>query len=554
MINTATTDTASIDTAFIDIGTRPLDQAIDQQIYGHFLEQAFYGNIDGGVFDEGSELSIKEPGPLQGCRTDVLEACRELGVPVLRWPGGNFTSAYWWRDGVGPRDQRPRRLELAWGSEESNRFGTPEFLAWSAAVGAEPYLAHSCRSVDDAVRWVEYTNHGGDTELTRLRAADGHPDPYRVRYWGLGNEVYGRWQMGHRSPQRYVEDAQEHARFMRLVDPELSFIAVGQERESWLEPVVAGLGQVADYFSLHLYGASRHLIDPSPAEYAAVVGQALFFEQAIVEFSQHVHGLAARHRIERPLAISMDEWNMRHVEPRSWPDPLPGDDGGTAPRELPEQTEEIPTRVNRHSPRTLADALFYAGVFHALHRAAQLPVPVTMANTVNLINANGLINVRPNGSVRTATYHVWDLYQNHFGGRPTRSQARCGATWAETRLTDAHRRPDGRFWTLPRAVPDLDVSSALADDGRLTVAVINRSADTEITAQLSVDGLISAVPGTAEVRTIGAAGSELFAINTIGEPDRVVLTEPRRVALEDGRINLPAHSISLLTLTVGPGR
>ncbi len=549
MINT-TTAKAQLDTAFVDIGTRPLDQPVDQNVYGHFLEQAFYGNIDGGVFDEGSALSITEPGPLQGCRTDVLEACRRLGVPVLRWPGGNFTSAYWWRDGVGPRDDRPRRLELAWGNEESNRFGTPEFLAWSAAVGAEPYLAHSCRSVDDAVRWVEYTNYGGDTELTRLRAADGHPDPYRVRYWGLGNEVYGRWQMGHRSPDRYVEDAVEHARFMRLVDPGLSFIAVGHERDSWLDPVVAGLGSVADYFSLHLYGASRHLIDPSAAEFSAVVGQALFFEQAIVEFSQQLHGLAARHRIERPLAIAMDEWNLRHIEPRSWPDPQPGEDGGIGPRDLPDTEVDHPVRVNRHSSRTLADALFYAGVFHAFHRAAQLPAPVTMANTVNLINANGLINVRPNGLVRTATYHVWDLYQNHFGSRPTPARARCAATWTDARLTDAHRRPDGDYWTMPRAVPDLDVSSALTEDGRLTVAMINRSADTDIVAGLAFDGLTGSVPAVAESRTIGAGGSDLFAVNTIDGPEPVALSEPRQLTLADGRVSLPAHSITLLTFTL----
>lgn len=540
-----------INTASIDISTQPLDQPIDDFIYGHFLEQAFYGNIDGGVFDEGSELSIKEPGPLQGCRADVLDACRELGVSVLRWPGGNFTSPYWWRDGVGPRDERPRRLELAWHSEESNRFGTPEFLAWCEAVGAEPYLAHSCRSVDDAVRWVEYTNYGGDTELARLRAADGRPDPYPVKYWGLGNEVYGRWQMGYRSPQRYIEDAREHARFMRAVDPDLRFIAVGHDQEAWIDPVVGGLGDLADYFALHLYGIDHHLVDPSPDEFAAVVGQALYFERSIVEFSQRVHEVAVRQRIERPLSIALDEWNNRHLEPTSWPEPQPGADGGIAPRELPDAADERPLRVSRHSPRTLADALFYAGVFHAMHRAAQLPVPVGMANTVNLINANGLINVRPQGMVKTATYHVWDLYQNHFGERPTDSRVRCASTFTHARLAADRRRPDGELWTMPTAVPDLDVSSALSADGtRLTVAVINRSVDSEITAQLSFDGLVSSVPASAEIRTLGTDADELFATNTIDHPDRLQLTRARTVNLVDGGLTVPAHSITLLTFQV----
>lgn len=537
-------------TAHLDVSTTPLPRSVDRKVYGHFLESAFYGNIEGGVLDEGSPLSITEDGLLQGCRADVLAAVAELGVPVLRWPGGNFTSAYWWRDGTGPRDQRPRRLELAWGSEETNRFGTPEFLAWAREVGAETYLAHSCRSVDDAVRWVEYTNHGGDTEMTRLRADDGHPDPQRVRYWGLGNEVYGPWQMGHRPVGRYVEDAVEHARFMRQVDPTLSFVAVGHDDERWTEAVVAGLGDQVDYVSLHHYGASLHLVDPSVAEFEAVVGQATYFERAIVSYSQLVSQVAARHGIERPPAIAMDEWNMRHVEPTSWPEPHPGPDGGVADRELPVLDGETPRRVNRHSPRTLADALFYAGVFHAMHRAAQLEVPVGMANTVNLVNANGLVNVRPGGLVRTPTFHVWDLYQNHFADRPTETRLRCSSRWASARLGD-DRRLRGELLTMPTTIADLDASAALSQDGgTLTLAVVNRSPDQDVTTQLSLDGRTGSVPPDAEVRSIGAEVDDLFAVNTISEPDRVVLGAARRVGLADGQFTFPAHSITLLTLDV----
>ena len=152
--------------------------------------------------------------------------------------------------------------------------------------------------------------------------------------------------------------------------------------------------------------------------------------------------------------------------------------------------------------------------------------------------------------MRTATYHVWDLYQNHFGDRPTPSRARCAATWTDARLTDAHRRPGGDYWTMPRAVPDLDVSSALTEDGRLTVAMINRSADQDVTATLAFDGLTSAVPSLAESRTIGVGGSDLFAINTIDGPDQVGLSDPQRLSVTDGQVSLPAHSITLLTFTL----
>jgi alpha-N-arabinofuranosidase len=530
-------------TARITISTIPGAAPIDERIYGHFLESAFFGNIEGGVFDEGSPLSIAD-GPLAGCRADVLEACRELGLPVVRWPGGNFTSPYWWQDGIGPRDQRPRRLELAWGSEESNRFGTPEFLAWCEAVGTEPYLAHHARDVDDAVRWVEYTNYAGDTTLARQRAADGRPDPWGVRIWGLGNEVYGPWQMGHRPVAEYVAAAREHARFMDLVDPGLSFVAVGNERADWTEPVVAGLGDRVDHVSLHLYGASRHLIDPSETEFDAVVAQALYVERAIHEQSETIR---RAHVHDRPLSIAMDEWNIRHVEPAVWPEPQPGADGGVAPRELTADSPEL--RVNRYSPRTLADALYYAGVFHAMHRASQLDVPVRMANTVNLVNANGLLAVRPDGLVKATTYHVWDLYQNHTGPVPLTATVHGPARTTALRLGD-DRRPDGSFRTVPAAVNLLDVSPTRSADGRtLHVAVINRSATEAITARLDLDG--AALPPTATARTIGADTHDLFAANSISEPEAVALGAPERVQLVGGAHTFPAHSITLLEVELG---
>ncbi|CAM3483732.1 alpha-L-arabinofuranosidase C-terminal domain-containing protein [Isoptericola cucumis] len=523
-------------------GSRP---RIDRRIYGHFLESAFFGNIEGGVFDEGSELAVGGPGPLQGCRSDVIEACRELGLPVVRWPGGNFTSPYWWQDGTGPRDDRPRRLELAWGSEESNRFGTPEFLAWCEAVGAEPYLAHSARSVDDAVRWVEYTNYGGDTELTRRRAADGSAAPHDVTIWGLGNEVYGRWQMGHRPVEEYVRDAAEHARFMRAVDPRLRFVAVGQESREWTRQVVAGLGDVVDWVSLHLYGASRHLVDPSVQEYEAVVAQACFVERAIHDQAELVAHVQAAHGRTRPLAIAMDEWNIRHVEPDAWPEPAPGADGGVADRDAgggPYPDDQL-HRVNRYSPRTLADALFYAGVFHAMHRASVLDVPVTMANTVNLVNANGLLAVRPDGVVRSSTFHVWDLYQNHTG--PVHVPVRVDGPAVTHPLREGdERRADGSFRVTPTVVGLLDVAVSTSEDGRrIFVAAINRSPTEAITARLDLG---RPAPAVARCRQIGADVDDLFAVNSLGEPDRVTLSGPRDVTLEDGAFTFPPHSVTLL--------
>lgn len=533
--------------ARVDVSTTPAGRAVDAKIYGHFLESAFFGNIDGGVRDPGSPLALTG-GPLEGCRSDVLEVCRQLGLPVLRWPGGNFTSGYWWQDGTGPRAQRPRRLELAWGSEEDNQFGTPEFLAWCEAVGAEPYLAHSCRSVEDAARWVEYTNYDGGTASARARREDGRDQPWGVRIWGLGNETYGPWQVGHRTAAQYVADARQHARFMRVVDPALRFVAVGCPDQEWTETVVAGLGEEVDWVSLHLYAASEHRVVADRGEFDAVVEQAAFFERTITDHAARITAVADRRGLSRVPAIALDEWNIRHLEPRSWPEPRPGPDGGVAERPAPPESGERPRRVNRHSPRTLADALFYAGVLHALHRTADLAAPVTMANTVNLVNANGLVNVRPAGLVRTASYHVYDLYQNHFGTLPTLSSVEAPARFGAARQSDEHRDPDGRLSTSPASISLLDVSSALdASRSTLTVALINRSADQALAVDLTLDGR-DAVPATAEIRQIGAGSLDLFAVNRIGEPEVVRLSDARRVDLAGADLALAPHSITLLTL------
>lgn len=526
---------------------------VDRNVYGHFLESAFFGTIEGGVFDEGSPLAVTGQGALDGCRADVIEACRELGLPVVRWPGGNFTSAYWWRNGTGPRDQRPRRLELAWGSEETNRFGTPEFLAWIEAVrtDASPtaaYLHHSARSVDDAVRWVEYTNYAGDTEMTGLRAADGHAEPYDVRWWGIGNEIYGPWQMGHRNVERYVEDAREHARFMRQVDPQLRFIACGWEKEQYTEALIAGLGDQVQAVSLHMYGLDHHLTDPSPAEFEDVVAQSVYFEQTIAAYADEILFSAERAHLDSVPSIAIDEWNNRHMQSVELGEPVPAPGGGFEPTGT--GAVEDRKEVNRHSSRTLADALMYSGVFHAIHRAAGHDVPVSMANAVNLINANGILQVRPDGVIRTPVFHIWNLYQNLFQPVAVRADVTAPATWRQVRWGSA--RQDRRGFpraTRPAAVSQLDVSASVAHDGRtLTVAAINRSATDALTARLDREG--GTLPRTATRHDLGADAEDLFQTNTLGEPEGCALRDRGTVTLDEGTCTFPAHSVTLLTFAL----
>jgi alpha-N-arabinofuranosidase len=569
--------------ATITVDTRREIGRIDRHIYGHFLEGNFFGNIHGGIFDEGSPQAIRDPGVAQGLRRDTIEVCRALGLPVVRWPGGNYASAYHWEDGIGPRDQRPRRLELTWGlepgnplREEDNRFGTDEFLAWCALTGAEPYLNTNGRSVEEAVRWLEYTNYAGDTHYTRLRAANGHPEPYGVTYWGIGNEVYGAWQMGHRTVEQYAADAREHALFIRKVDPAVKLIAVGHADEAWTRQVLARAGTLVDYLSIHFYGATTQLADQA-GEYEAIVAQSLYFEQELRAYADLVAAQRRALGLERPLALTLDEWNMRHLEPAHWPAPQPGDDGGIAPREVPAPTRSggpagpapriapaVPAglvaatgarrrwRVTRWSPRTLADALFYAGVFQALQRLCGLAVPVRMANTVNLINANAPIVVRPGGVVKAATYHVWDLYQNHTGSIALPVTVEGPSVLAAVR-SGARTDAEGTFLTRPGVVPFLDVAATLSADRRaLHVSVINRHRDGAIAARLIVDRPVGggALPPRARALQLGARVDDPFASNSLTAPEHVALEDLGDVDVAESTYTFPAHSLTLLSFQV----
>ena len=193
--------------ARIKVDTERVIGDIDPKLYGNFIEHL--GRcIDGGVFEEKSPVA-----DANGFRKDVLEAARKLNVTLLRWPGGNFSSNYHWMDGIGPRDKRPPRLEMAWGTVESNRFGTHEFLQYAEMLKTEPYICCNLGTGTwtEAQQWVEYCNSHEDTAMTRLRKQNGREAPWKVTYWGLGNEMDGPWQMGHRSAADYGAFALEAA-------------------------------------------------------------------------------------------------------------------------------------------------------------------------------------------------------------------------------------------------------------------------------------------------------------------------------------------------------
>lgn len=237
----------------ITVGT-PIGTA-DPRLFGSFVEHLGRG-VYGGIFDPDHAAATAE-----GFRSDVIALVRELGVTIVRYPGGNFVSGYDWRDGVGPATERPRRLDLAWKSVETNEFGTDEFIAWCRATGAEPMLALNLglSDVRSALQLLEYSNHPSGTTRSDERIANGSPLPHAVRTWCLGNELDGPWQLGNKSAEQYANIAGSAASAMRMFDPSLELVVVGSSNAdmptfgAWEETVLERTIELVDYLSCHIY-------------------------------------------------------------------------------------------------------------------------------------------------------------------------------------------------------------------------------------------------------------------------------------------------------------
>ena len=210
---------------------------VDPRLYGSFIEhlgRAVYGGIYEPEHPTADDM---------GFRQDVLDLVRELGVPIIRYPGGNFVSGYDWEDGVGPVEERPRRLDLAWKTVETNRVGTNEFAAWAKRAGAEPMIAVNLgtRGTDAARNLVEYCNHPGGSYWSDLRRSHGAEEPHAVGVWCLGNEMDGPWQIGHKTAAEYGRLAVETAKAMKWVDPSIELVACGSSKAAM--PTFARVGR-----------------------------------------------------------------------------------------------------------------------------------------------------------------------------------------------------------------------------------------------------------------------------------------------------------------------
>ena len=278
---------------------------VHPHLFGNFTEH-LGRMIYGGIYEEGSPLSDQF-----GYRKDVFDVVKQLDVSILRWPGGNFASGYNWKDGIGPKDQRPTRIDLAWNDLESNRFGTDEFLRYCEMLGTEPYICINAGlgTIDDARHWVEYCNESRHTYWADQRRKNGREEPYKVKYWALGNEIDGPWQMGHKNAEEYSKFALETAKAMRLVDRDIKLVACGSSNYgadwiAWNRTVLNTLRNQADYIAIHTYINNR---DNDLERFLA-------WSQTIDHYIEVTAGLIRQAQSgqanPRPLYIAYDEWNV----------------------------------------------------------------------------------------------------------------------------------------------------------------------------------------------------------------------------------------------------
>lgn len=494
--------------ARIKIDTDRVIGEVHPHLFGNFAEHL--GRcIYGGLYEEGSPLS-----DASGFRKDVMTALQGLGVSILRWPGGNFVSGYDWKDGIGPRELRPVRPEGAWGGVESNRFGTDEFLAYSERAGVEPYICVNAGlgTITDARDWVEYTNETRDTYWARQRRKNGREKPWNVKYWGLGNEIDGPWQLGHKNADDYSKFALEAAKAMHRVDPSIKLIASGSSNFrsgtdwiGWNRTVLDRLKNEIDYISLHTYIGNR---DNDVEKFLAAsrdIDHRIEVVEGLIQAAQS--GQAN----PRPIYIAYDEWNVWYRARGSG--------------------EHETGRTRLEEIYNFEDALAMGMFLNSFIRHAGT---VKMANLAQIVNVIAPIFTNEKGLFLQPIYFPIAEYARQRGNTALE-------VWAKAPTYRVGEGPPLSY---------LDISSTYdAKQGLLFLNVLNRSRDMDIAA--AIENQSGTLSKAAEVWQMNHG--DLKATHTFGD-DRKVRPAVSKVALQlsgaSFSYTFPAHSLTILRLQV----
>lgn len=493
----------------------------DRRVFGSFLEhlgRAVYT----GVYQPGSGLA-----DAKGFRTDVAREVREMGVPIVRYPGGNFVSGYNWLDGVGPKTQRPTVLERAWNSIETNQFGTNEFIEWCALVGTEPLLGLNVGtgSVEMAVAYVEYCNLERGTKWSDLRRSHGYERPHNVRYWCVGNEMDGPWQIGRLQAREYGRKARDVAQQMRVIDPALQLIACGSSGTfmptylTWDREVLEECYDMVDGISLHAYfGNTKEWSGESTARFLAFN----------LDMDRHIHEVGAvcdyvqgLQKSSKRLWLSFDEWNVWYRAR----DAQSVDGKRTI---APKLLEEV---------YNLEDALLVGGFINTLLRNADR---VRVACLAQLVNVIAPLVTNDTGVLRQSTFYPYNWALKYARGRvlDLRVESETYPIKGAGLQADFARDAD---------VPFVDLVATIDDQaGQAALLLLNRDLQNE--REVVIEW--SDVTPTRVLACDTLTGADLKAFNTFADPRRVA---PQRLdppaAGSRMTFRLPARSYTAVHLS-----
>ncbi|MDR0959929.1 MAG: alpha-N-arabinofuranosidase [Propionibacteriaceae bacterium] len=496
--------TITLDPAFV-VGP------VQRRTFGTFVEHL--GRcVYSGIHDPGHSTADAD-----GFRGDVVDLVKELGISTVRYPGGNFVSGYRWEDAIGPVESRPRRLDLAWHSTEPNLVGVDEFMRWVAKAGVEPMMAINLgtRGVQEALDILEYCNMPTGTYWADKRAENGHPEPYKIRLWCLGNEMDGPWQTGHKTPEEYGRVAAETARAMRQMDPDIELVACGSSGSgmdtfgSWEHTVLSECYEVVDHVSAHAYYAEH---DGDLASFLASAVDMDHFVSSVVATADAVRA-AGKHT--KRIMISFDEWNVWYQD-RAESQPPEGDDWPVAP-------------VLLEDKYSVADAVVVGGLLISLLRNSDRVQAASLAQLVNVIAP---IMTEPGGRVwKQTTFYPFALTSQNAKGEVLRL------------AVDSPKHETKKYG-------EVDTLDAVAthdkETGEVTIFAINRSAENA----LSLDVALHAFGDLAVTEAVTYANDDPYWQASVEDPDSVLPQENTSVALADGKltVELPAVSWSMIKL------
>jgi alpha-N-arabinofuranosidase len=440
---------------------------------------------------------------LDGCDPDVIRYLKESKLPLYRFPGGNFVSGYHWRDGVGPLAERPLLMNPAWDCPEPNFIGTDEHLAFCQAVVCEPMICVNAGngSPREAAQWVEYCNGTSDTEMGKLRADNGHPEPYGVRYWEVGNELYGGWQIGSCTPEEYAERYEAFQNAMLEVDESILLIGNGQNL-NWNEPILKRKGTLVRSLSTHrLVGGGARDEEDADAVFDALMASTTGYDADISALAEQAAGFG---------------WDVK-----------------TAVTEL----QVFTNRPHLPNNNSMAEALFLGGTIHSALRLGDV---VEMITHSALVNHGGGLRKQKEIVYPNPVHWVSHMYGNLEPARLVKTEWSCSTF-------DASIDAIGTY----EGAPVLDVASAVSEDSAwLYVMVMNRSRTESVTTTIDLEGFDAGPKGRVET----VVGRSFLDANTWDDPALVGI-ESETVDVVEGkmRVTLRPHSVNIVKVE-GRGR